>query len=358
MRILVVCKRFYTNKDLLTDKFGRLYHLPHFWSGENEVVVLALNYYRTPNLQITQENLSILSVNCSPFPLGLARAYSRCKNKAESFKPDIVLSSGDIITAHFGYRMALKFNARWFYDVYDDYRYFGLSRMTQISRLFPYFCRNADGILAASKSLRDICLAWNKNIHVAQNGYDPKVFFPGEQTQARQRLGLSPELKIIVFTGSLDNRFDAQLVSDVIRKLHNQNPAIRFMHAGKVNIKSWEQQPWLISLGELDQPTVAEAIRSADVCIAPYRRTELSESCNPCKLAEYLACRKPIVASDITPLLEFESLGVDLYRAGDASSLEDSLVQQLKSPKPSIPNTAWSWSNLATSSEHFIHQST
>lgn len=357
MRILVICKRFYTNKDLLADKFGRLYHLPNCWSVRNEVVVLALNYYQTPSFQVTQKNLSLVSINCSPFPLGLVRAYYRCKDEAESFRPDIILSSGDIITAHFGYRMALKFNARWFYDVYDDYRHFGLSRMTQMSRLFPYFCRNANGILAASKSLRDICLAWNKNIHVTQNGYDPTVFFPGDKTQARQRLGLSTELKLIVFTGSIDNRFDAQLVSRAIRKLYNQNPAIRLMHAGKVDLKSWKQQPWLISLGELDQLTVAEAIRSADVCIAPYRRTALSESCNPCKLAEYLACRKPVVASDITPLLEFESLGVNLYSAGNSSSFEDSLLQQLTTSCCSTPNTSWSWNDLAASAEQFIQLS-
>ncbi|MEQ9544747.1 MAG: glycosyltransferase [Marinobacter sp.] len=357
MRILVVCKRFYTNKDLLADKFGRLYHLPRFWSERNEVMVLALNYHQAPSINIGHQNLSFSSVDCLPFPMGLIGAYFHCKRKSESFNPNVVISSGDIITAHIGYRIARKVKARWFYDVYDDYRYFGLSRMTQMSRLFPYFCRNANGILAASKSLRDICLTWNKNIHVTQNGYDPTVFYPDDKAQARQRLGLNLHLKLIVFTGSIDNRFDAQLVKYVINRLHNQDPAIRLVHAGKINSKSWQEEPWLISLGELDQLKVVEVIRSADVCIAPYRRTALSESCNPCKLAEYLACRKPIVASDITPLLELESLGVKLYEAGGAKSFEDGLVQQLSTPSFSTPNTSWSWSDLAASAQHFIQQS-
>ena len=45
MRIYLICKRYYTNKDLIKERFGRLYHLPKEWAANGaEVWVNAIDY--------------------------------------------------------------------------------------------------------------------------------------------------------------------------------------------------------------------------------------------------------------------------------------------------------------------------
>ena len=45
MRIYLICKRYYTNKDLIKERFGRLYHLPKEWVANGaEIWVNAIDY--------------------------------------------------------------------------------------------------------------------------------------------------------------------------------------------------------------------------------------------------------------------------------------------------------------------------
>ena len=59
MKILLLTKRQYTNKDLLDDRFGRLWVLPHAWAqGGHEVLGLCLSYAhkREASLDVTMDD--------------------------------------------------------------------------------------------------------------------------------------------------------------------------------------------------------------------------------------------------------------------------------------------------------------
>ena len=50
MNILVICKRRYTNKDLINDRFGRLYHFPRVWKeAGHAITLLAADYFSFRN---------------------------------------------------------------------------------------------------------------------------------------------------------------------------------------------------------------------------------------------------------------------------------------------------------------------
>ena len=76
-------------------------------------------------------------------------------------------------------------------------------------------------------------------------------------------------------------------------------------------------------------------IQSADICVAPLAPTERNklQGCNPIKLFEYMACRKPIVASRLPivcePLRHEEN--ALLFRSGDPRSLRNAIIRLIQS---------------------------
>ena len=79
---------------------------------------------------------------------------------------------------------------------------------------------------------------------------------------------------------------------------------------------------WLLKLKKLQnvyligyQPkkNLPEWIAQFDVCIVPYKISyKLVRYCNPMKLYEYLACGKPVVATNILALREIDQLGIKI----------------------------------------------
>lgn len=45
MRIYLICKRYYTNKDLIKERFGRLYHLPKEWVANGAEIWVSNSRY-------------------------------------------------------------------------------------------------------------------------------------------------------------------------------------------------------------------------------------------------------------------------------------------------------------------------
>jgi hypothetical protein len=61
MDILFIGKRFYTNRDAYTEKFGRIYQLPYYWSKENETELWLIDYHSKEEVQSQDEKLKITS---------------------------------------------------------------------------------------------------------------------------------------------------------------------------------------------------------------------------------------------------------------------------------------------------------
>lgn len=52
-------------------------------------------------------------------------------------------------------------------------------------------------------------------------------------------------------------------------------------------------------LGRKDYSTLADYLSCFDVCIIPFRKSKLTDACNPIKMYEYLSTGKPVVTTDL-----------------------------------------------------------
>lgn len=63
MKIAFLCKRYYTNKDLISDQFGRNFELPKLLKNSgHEVVVFALDYKGKKIERVTLAGVQFLSL--------------------------------------------------------------------------------------------------------------------------------------------------------------------------------------------------------------------------------------------------------------------------------------------------------
>lgn len=91
--ILFIGKRFNTNRDALTEKFGRIYQLPLHLSKEQNIKIKLwlIDYHSSKKVKTTDGKLKIIS---TPVKTG-AVFYQYIKESIEREKYDIVIASGD-----------------------------------------------------------------------------------------------------------------------------------------------------------------------------------------------------------------------------------------------------------------------
>jgi glycosyltransferase involved in cell wall biosynthesis len=346
LNILLIGKRHYTSHDLLDDRFGRLYHFPARWAdqGHNVKVVVA-DYSGT-----RPERLSVGGLDMRSYPLfrirnGFTRQLPRI---ADELNPDIVVASCD---SHFGFigsRMARRRKLPFVFDLYHNYEDFGSNRIPGMKRLYDAALRSASLVVCDSEPLSDMVGPRSRRTFVAPQGTDLKHFYPADKKESRQKLGIDLKQSVLVYVGSIDSRFDIDCVFAALDRLADDGIDIHLLIAGTGKNNPKLRHPRLTHLGMLGQEQVPVVIAAADVCLIPYRSTPLSETCNPCKLSEYIACQRPIVSSRVSNIADYlPASGQFCYEPGDDTQLTSMITAQLDRPVVESAEHVLTWERIA-----------
>lgn len=346
MNILLIGKRHYTSHDLLDDRFGRLYHFPARWADQgHKVKVVVAEYAGTKPERVSAGGLDMCS-----YPLfGIRNGFTRqLPRVADELNPDIVVASCD---SHFGYigaRMARRRKLPFVFDLYHNYEDFGSNRIPGMKRLYDAALRSASLVVCDSEPLSDMVEPRSRRTFVAPQGTDPEHFYPANKNECRQKLGIDQEKSVLVYVGSIDSRFDIACVFAALDRLAADGVDVQLLIAGTGQDNPKLQHPRLTHLGMLEQAQVPIVIGAADVCLIPYRSTPLSETCNPCKLSEYIACQRPIVSSRVSNIADYlPASGQYCYAPGDDTQLTSMITAQLNRPVVESAEHVLTWERIA-----------
>lgn len=193
------------------------------------------------------------------------------------------------------------------YYAVDEWTAFGgLSQATRalFRREEEALLRECDLALAVSPRLLRRFKIIQPRSYLLINAADVEHFAPIERAIAPSHSYLSslprPRLG---FIGSIDDRLDR----DLLNYLADVRPHWQFILVGRVqpdvDFSQLEARPNVHFLGYQPYESLPEILREIDVCLAPYRLTELTQSCWPLKVMEYLATGKPVVATPLESLL-------------------------------------------------------
>lgn len=273
------------------------------------------------------------------------------KNK----KYNVVISSSDPLWGVIGYFFAKKHKMKFIYDLHDNYETYSTYKIP----LFRYFDRhiikNADIITTVSHALKNkISKIRKNNVFVIQNGVDMKLFRPMDKLQCRRALNLPKDVKIIAYAGSIQRLQGIDLLVDVFIKLKEDAKNLRLVIAGRF-FKDEEKhinlnQEGIIYLKSLTQDKIVKLINAADVVAVPNPENTFTRYCFPYKVVEYMACNKPIVATNVGDVgILLKNFKDCLCKENDKEDMMKKIKLQLKKKKINYRKTAAknSWNNIA-----------
>ncbi|MEZ6057980.1 MAG: glycosyltransferase [Planctomycetaceae bacterium] len=197
----------------------------------------------------------------------------------------------------------------------------------------------SSAIISVSEGLREATMALGvpgERVHTVYQGIDPRQFYPGDQSVARTRLQLPPDIPVIVWVGRM---VDVKCLDQLIEAaflLHQQGHRFRLCLLGDGPLKGMLEQQ-VASLGMQNSVLFAGAVghdllpdwyRAADVTVLSSRSEGL-----PNVFRESLACGVPFVSTDVGSIREIaDSRYSQLVPVGDPVQLMRGLVAVLTGP--------------------------
>jgi len=174
-----------------------------------------------------------------------------------------------------------------------------------------------------------------ERVTVIPNGVDPERFHPAPAPEN--------DPPVLLYVGTLAPWQGLEFTLEAVRRVTAARPArLRVLGAGA---RRWGRglERRIAKLGLTDcveflppvpHEEVPEVIRAADICLCPLIPTErnLAQGCSPVKLFEYLACGKPIVASNlpvIREVLTHEEDGL-LFSVTKPARMADAILRVLE----------------------------
>ena len=361
MKILFLSKRAYTNKDLVNDRYGRVYEFSRVLADQgHEVYGVAFDYRRGKSGTGTHKPEEGIpewhSFNLFPNPVTGIKDYQRgVAELVGNVSPDILISVSDVYHVIFGDWAARKYNIPHVIDLYDNYEYFGAARVPGVVALFRRAVARAEGCVCVSHQLKkhvlDTCNP--KRIpEVIINAVDTDLFRPHDSVMCRRHFGLPENQTLIGLGGALSRNRGVQTVFDAHRTLVKSSPDIHLVLAGsKDGNTTIPDSENIHYLGNLDYAEMPLFFGSLDVGIIINRDTSFARFCFPQKFFEMLACGLPIVAASIGDVKHMmNGCSGALFLLGMEEGLVSAIRKQLAEPCcPDVEIATWEQQGLVLS---------
>lgn len=347
--ILFVGKRFYTNKDALAEKFGRIFHLPREWaSAGKDVRVWLLDYHSRAAARSIDEGFPIDSTPVASFGFIRRLVAVLARNR-----PRVVVASGDCYIGLLGWMLAKLSRATFVFDVYDKYDEFGAYVRPLGWDLFGFLLRRADLTFFASRALAErLSKAVPGGEHaVVPNGVDGARFLPHDRLQCRRALGLPADAILAGYFGGMEPDRGVMDLIQAIDLLRQQGQDIQLLICGRQHPETPLDKDWILYRGMVAHDQMPIYIGATNVLVIPYRLSEFMDMGASCKIAEFLMCARPLVSTTTPNLManfpvQALEMGAALSRPGDAGDLARALDHALGHGQLTSVPTGRTWPEI------------
>ena len=205
----------------------------------------------------------------------------------------------------------------------------------------------SDLLVCASQPICETYSALQKNIVLAQNGVDSRIFVPEEKQSARSSAGLGSDEFVVGYFGSIHNLRGIDDLIAAIESLRAQGRDVKLLLAGRDYGDADLKRPWIDYRGMVNQHEVVTLINTCDVVTIPYKDTEIIRMTNACKLMEYFACKVPVVVTDVSDYASyFPKRFSCVARPSNPASLAAAIGNQLENRNIVNADSVSSWEKV------------
>jgi glycosyltransferase involved in cell wall biosynthesis len=210
----------------------------------------------------------------------------------------------------------------------------------------------SDAVIAVTGQIKDWIMADygvpSTRVVVIPNGVNPERFSPRDKAASRRQFGVPADAFVVGFLGSLFPWQNLPMLVEAAPRLIAAIPGFFCMIGGG-------QEPLLAQLrmmvekqgltdrcllpGQVSWDDAAAFISCFDVAVAPIWRNEYSDyAFSPLKLAAYMACERPIIATAAPGITEFlETAGAgQVFAFSDRDDLARALEKAARIPREEL----------------------
>lgn len=216
------------------------------------------------------------------------------------------------------------------------------------ARLEQAFLPKVDMVITSSSHLQKEKVTLNSNCKIVKNGVDISQFQQITNISIIENVGKYTH--IIGYIGSVDERLDYDLLSQVISRM----PDELFVFVGRVRSEIGRHRLQSFDnvrlIGAKPPAELPSFVQQFDIGLIPFIKNELTAGIYPMKINEYLALGKPVIATDFADLSDFEPLiavadsAQDFIQAIQQSLHSNSLIYEQLRKEMASSN---SWENRA-----------
>jgi glycosyltransferase involved in cell wall biosynthesis len=345
MKILWLIKRKTMGQDVISQKYGRYYHLPVELARQgHSVTVLALDYRNAHSECINHSGVVWNSEG--NFFSGLLRYVGKARELILSEKPDWIIGATDMQFSIMAYLLGKKYNIAVAHDVYDDFETFASGRLLRLSALF-YSAMNRSQLVISFHHKLGAYLQQKvpqPRHAVVANCADPAVFHPMDRQACRNRLRLPEGIPIVGYFGAIQSKSGMEVLWKAFEQVRRKKPDVLMVVAGKANKNINLDRKGVVYKGFLSHDEIPFYINACDVVvIICYKKLNDLKHSMPLKSYEYMACSIPFVAPDVGGLPEEKGVvNTMLYKPNDVEELSRALLNNLYVGRQAYPKqTTW-----------------
>lgn len=357
MNILVLTKRHYTNKDMISERFGRLRELPlELAQRGHQVKGICLSYKNSKEGLFRDGPVEWQSTNIGFFKItGLFRFSASALKLAR--QSDIVWACSDSIYGIIGYFLSRKTGVPLVFDLYDNFEYFLLARLPFIKQLYRMVIRKSAAITCVSQPLKQLIQTYRSkgNIFVLENSVRKDLFYPRNKKHCRRSLGLPMDKILIGTAGALNTNRGTPFLFEAFNILSKKYPEIHLVLAGSRNLEI-PRQSNIHYLGILPLTQIPFLLNALDIAVICNLENEFGKYCFPQKLREIMACDIPLVAARVGI---FKNLLKDrskwLFTPNDPKDMNDAIENRLRDKRTDYGDIP-SWTDFAVNLEQVFRK--
>lgn len=328
-----------------------------------------------PNASITVIRPSIVKVPWLDY-VSLLISHSReISQQIKEFTPNVIIGLG-ILNSYLSARVAKANNIPFIYYWIDV-----------LHRLIPFkpfqvvgaavenrALKQADKVLVINDKLRDFVTQMGapaERTQVLRAGIDTRQFNPSADGHAvRKQHGLNEQDMILFFMGWLYNFSGLKEVALQLVKTHNDNLKLLIVGEGDAyeelqSIREkYNLQDRIILTGKKPYQEIPSFIAASDICLLPaYPWEKIMQDIVPIKMYEYMAMKKPVIATKLPGVMEEFGEGngvvyIDKPENAVAKALElvqNGTLEELGSKARNFVER-YSWNNITDEFERILEE--
>lgn len=354
------------SKDVILDKYARLYEIPNQLALLNHEVDCYCLSYQNHDEGVWDESSQSKQLKW------FSKSYQGWKKlniwsypftlfqKLKINKPNVIIAASDIPHIIIGAWLAKRLNIPFVADLYDNFEAYGQAKIPFIETLFRRALDQAKLIVTTSYTLADKIRREHPevpNVLPMPSVINKKLFKIGDKQQARKLLNLPLDKKLIGTAGGLTQMKGIDDLFQAWEIIKNSHDDVYLVLAGPTEKQTKiPEDDRVIYLGLLPHQDIVYLFQALDVGVLCIPDDLFGQYCFPQKAYEMMATNLPIVSTaigDMTHLLK--NAPHMLYQTKNEQELAANIIRQLEIRDiPNIEILDWKQS-IKNFSHHFQH---